>query len=210
MSDSQPKRVGASVIPPAQPIGPIPGPGPFPGIGVGPGIGPGICGVPPFFPPPPFPCFPRGIIFDDRLDPPLPPFPDENVSLTAGVAPQTIPATSTASLFLSSAMTSSGGARISGNSIILPVPGRYTLSINITASRSGMSSDGDVMFILNGAVSGSGFIASGNLLSGQTRVYTGSVSLSTQERHASISVLVNNDGGPLQILGGTVSVQHRR
>lgn len=232
MSDSllprsaQSKRVGASVVIDAQGAGLNPYiQGPqlgYPGI-VQPGIGipnPGCCPCPPpFFPPMPFPIggfpgypgyFPGGefplfpgeeddIIIDDPNVP--------TVVINAGVAPQTINAGSTAQVLLTSAMSSVGGAYITGNSIILPVRGTYNLSINITVSRPLGSTGGIVSFILNGGVSGSSNIASAALSAGSTQVLSGTVSLRTNSRNTSVSILANNGGGSLQILGGTVSVQ---
>lgn len=206
------KRVGASVVPNAQ-VSPfpqygVPPPFPVPGIGI-----PNPCGVPPQFPLPiPFPPFlPYPIVFDDRV-PPFPPEPApvppvvQNVSITAEVAPQTVASSSTTVLMLSNAISSIGGARVSGSSIILPVRGTYTLSISVAASRALTSTGGNVMFILNGGI-GSSFIASGNIASGESRIFTGSVTFSTNEVNTPISVLVNNEGGSLSILGGTVTVQ---
>lgn len=209
------KRVGASVVVDANVQGMVspygyppvaPGITPFPPVAPGIGI-PNPCGCNiPFFPPVPFFPFPGFI--DDRIERPLPPSrPIENVSLTVGVAPQSIASSTTAALLLTSAIASTRGIRISGSSIILPVEGVYTLSINITASRGVGVIGGDIMFILNGGISGSGFIASGDVASGQTRVFSGSITLTTNSPGTSISVLVNNDGGSLQILGGTITVQ---
>ena len=217
------KRVGASVVVDGQPLGVVnqfpygapgvvnpygpQGYGPFnPGFPGGQGIGiPNPCGCPPpFFPPVPF--FP-GIFFDDRVEQ-FPIIEDEfDVALTAGVAPQTIPANSTAALLLTSAVTSTGGARISGSSIILPVEGVYTLSVNVTASRPVTSAGGIVQFILNGGISGSGNIAFGDLAIGTTQVFSDTVTVRTNGVHTAVSILVNNAGGPLQILGGTISIQ---
>lgn len=212
------KRVGASVVIDGQnPVGPY---GPYPGLGnpfiqgpygIGPGIPPPFPGIgipnpcggcpPPFFPPLPFP----GLIVDDRIERPICDNPD--TSITAGIAPQTIPANSTSTLLLSSALTSSGGANISGSNISLPREGVYSLSLSVTASRSSTSTDGVVSFILNGGVSGAGTIAGGSLLSGTTQVFSGSATVRSSSRRTTISILVNNTGGPLQILGGTLSVQ---
>lgn len=213
------KRVGASVVVDGQtPVGTNPfgqvANAPFNG-GFGfpqvPGFGiPNPCGScpPPFFPPLPVAPFPGnpGFIIDDRIEPP---FEDDefNTTITAGVAPQTIPANSTAVLLLASALSSTGGARVSGSSIILPIPGTYSLSINVTAGRTPGSTGGNISFILNGGVSGTGVIASGDVIMSGTQVFSGTISVRTNAPNTAISILVNNVGGVLQILGGTVTAQ---
>lgn len=216
--NQQQKKVGASVVIDGQPnaygpyngfgpgVGPNgfgPGPiGPYGGYGYpGVPIPPGPCGVP-FFPPPPFAPF----LFDDRFDSSSSSSSDEDdASATVSVPPQTVAPNTTNALILGSAL-SSDDVRVNGNSIELPIPGTYRISANVTASRANPSTGGNVSLLLNGGVGG-GTIATGNIPSGATQVLSGSDTFSTNGRNTSVSVLLNNAGDQLQVLGGTVTVQ---
>jgi len=77
----------------------------------------------------------------------------------------------------------------------------------VTASRSSTSTGGVVQFILNGGVSGAGNIAFGDLLTNSTQVFSGNTTIRTNGRAVDVSVLASNAGGPLQVLGGTISIQ---
>lgn len=162
----------------------------------------GGCNVP-FFPPIPPPLFPGGLVGENiscnRRD--------ERGSITANVAPQSVPANSTTPVLLASASSSVGDMNISGNSIVLGCRGRYTISISITVSRDALSAAGTVSFLLNGGVGGSGTLSSMNLPSGSTQVFTGSTTFTTNGRNESVSILASNLGGLVQILGGTITVQ---
>lgn len=204
------KRVGASVSVEANvPIGQYPyppgayPPGPYPPIGCPPGPYPyPPIGYPPCYPPPFYP--PR--IIDDRIPPVNPIIRD--VAISVSILPgQSIDTGFTQPLLLGTINFSRGGATISGNGILLPVPGLYNVSLTATVTRLGTSSTGEVAFTISGPISSGVSEIIGTVLSGTTQTISGTTSVNVLNRDAIILFnTFNSGGGPVIIDSGSITV----
>ncbi len=196
-----PRRVGATVSVPGLggPIGPA-GFGPFDAIGIYPPYG-GCPVYPPVPPPPPIGIAPfPPIVIDDRIIPPNPIFREVAVSASiAGgqvVAPGTI-----ATVALGSLNFSVGGATISGNSLVLPRAGVYTVTASITVTRDAAIGSNIVTLSLVGGVLGGGVLESITLGPSESATLSGVLLVQAPNAGSQISFQISNSAG-----GGSVFV----
>lgn len=190
-----------------------------------PPIGPGSIGLNPFvdsigiFPPyggcsvypipPPPPIFPP-IVIDDRIIPPTPQPVLQNVAVSASISPgQAIVPGAIITVALGSLNFSVGGATISGNSIILPVAGVYTVTANVNVTRDAAVGTNVVTLSVVGGVLGGGILDSETVSPSESTTLSGAILVQAPNAGAQISFQISNSagGGTITIGSGTVGAK---